>query len=409
MSIAMVLKVFSDCCICFALLGSGPVQFRIPLLIHALICGICAGIATFFESKGWIVLRRLCALLPLLCLLLTDNQSQMLVLAVPILYTAQLILRNKLELDYSGYRRFFLQSLGLLGAAYLLVNAWIFLAQITSETPPVLDGSVILRYGLVHLVCGIVLQRQLRLGVTYQSKSNRRQLSALLIVAGVIILAFITAEPLLRQQAAVLIKSSLSVLVMPIMLLLELFAWLINRWDQETQADPESGHATVDSPNEGVSGSVSGNIGQTTPHTPETNLDPNIVWLVLILILLLIAIIILFRSFQKRSATGDPGEIVGHVVAAPKKKRLSVLSNRHKVRQFYRDFLRLENGWGLKLKRSDTSADVLRRIHPETDPENAGKLRQLYLIARYDDRQTISRSHVNAAKQACKSAHRAKK
>jgi hypothetical protein len=89
-------------------------------------------------------------------------------------------------------------------------------------------------------------------------------------------------------------------------------------------------------------------------------------------------------------------------VDPPKKKKASKLSNRHKVRQLYREFLRAENGWGLKLKKNDTSADVLRRIHPETDKESAAALRQVYLAARYDDRQNISREQVSEAKQALK-------
>jgi hypothetical protein len=134
-----------------------------------------------------------------------------------------------------------------------------------------------------------------------------------------------------------------------------------------------------------------------------------LIWGLLVAILLLIAAILLYRSFHKRRASGDMGKIHLSVVDPPKKKRQPVLSNRYKVRQLWCEFLRVENGWGLKLKKNDTSADVLRRIHSETDKESAEMLRKIYLAARYDDRQNVSREQVKAAKQALKGTRKGKK
>lgn len=408
MSIAMVLKIFSDCCVCFAILGSGPVQFDLPLLVPALLCGIAAGIASLFQEKGWAAASRMCALLPLLCLLLAESGQQALVLAVPAIYTALVILRGKLELEYYSYRRFFLQSLVLVGAAYLIVNIWIFLARATNEPQPDLDGSVILRYGLVHLFCGVVLQRQLRLGVGYRSEGGRRQMSMLLGTVGAVVLAFVLAEPLLREYAAVLMKYVLTVAVTPVMLLIELLTWVIRLFEKK-QPDQQVTDATAEVSGEGAVNPVGDAIGQTVERPDAITPDPTFGWVGLVVILLLVAAVILYRSFQKRRAAGDPGEIAGRVVTPPKKKRASALSNRYRVRQLYREFLRVEKGWGLKLKICDTSADILQRIHPETDKPSANALRQVYLAARYDDRQNISRSQVSEARRALKGTRRTKK
>ena len=403
MSIAMVLKIFSDCCICFAILGSGPISFPIPLLLPALICGVIAGVATFFAQKNWRVLRLVCGLLPMLCLLLGNDQMQRLLLAVPSLYTAIVIVRGKLELEYYSYRKFFLQSLALLVGTYVIVNIWIFLSAATGNPTTQLDGGVILRYGIVHLLCGIVLQRQLRLGVENNAKSNRRQASMLLGAGGAVIFSFLAAEPLLRQHFLGLLRGALLLLGVPIMLIIELFAKIIELLgsaQQETQGQIVQGTTP------GFSSGMLVPPGATVPAEPgETvakEIDPMLLWGALVVVLLIIAAVILVTSFQKRRASGEIGEIKISVVTAQKKKRDSVLSNRHKVRQFYREFLRTENGWGLKLKKSDTSADVLRRIRPETDKKSAADLRQVYLLARYDDRVSISRNQVNAAKQALK-------
>ena len=407
MSLAMVLKIFSDCCICFALLASGPVKFDVPLLIPALLYGVAAGLATFVEEKGWTALRWLCALLPFGCLLLGSDTAQMLVLAVPAAYTALVILRNKLELEYYAYRRFFQQSLVLLGGAYLLVNVWLFFLQITNDTLPALDAGVILRYGLVHLLCGIVLQRQLRLGVGNRAAGGKQQMVTMLGVAGAIIAGFVLAEPLLRKGIGTLLRSAFSLLIMPLVFLVETAVNFIASL-KSTQKDKESWEAFLEHlRNEGLA--LGNGAGQAQPRPPaEGWMDLNQLWTVLVVVVLLIAGILVLHTFRKRRGTAEVGVVQTRVITAPKKKKTSALSNRGRVRQTYREFLRMEKHLGMKLRISDTSGDVLSRIHKDTDRDCASELRSVYLVARYDDRQTITRSQVEQAKRALKSSRRTK-
>ncbi len=405
MSILMILKIFSDCCIGFAILCSGPIVFEIPLLLPALICGISAGIATFFQEKDWPLPRIICGFLPLTSLLLADGAGQTVILAVPAIYTAAVIFRGKLELEYYSYREFFIHSLTLLGVAYAVVNIWLFLSLASGDGAIALDAEVILRYGFVHMLCGIVLQRQLRLGVDSDSNSNRRQLTSLLGVAGTIIVGFLVAEPFLRQQLLAVIKVMLFLFGVPVMVIInlasKLIEWLSQFWKALPQGDsgPTGTAPSFTVPTRPMPG-MTGVPNEDRPAAEPT--DPILIWGLLVAVFLLIAAVLLYRSFQKRRTLGEVGKIRLSTVDPPKKKKTSKLSNRHKVRQLYREFLRTENGWGLKLKKNDTSADVLRRIHPETDKESAAALRQVYLAARYDDRQNISREQVNEAKQALK-------
>ena len=403
MSLLMVLKIFSDCCICFALIGSGPIEFDISPLLPGLICGISAGVATFFYRKKWKIARYLCTLLPLICLLFGKESGQGLLLAVPAIYTSGIILLGKLELEYYSYSKFFRQSLMLIGGAYAITNIWLFLSAATGEVSLNLNGDVIIRYGLVHLLCGIVLQRQLRLGVDYSSKSNRQQIPILLGVAAAIAFGFVTADAFLREQFLQLVGYALMMFGIPVLLLVELLSWIISWFsnkDFSIEILPGKQQATVP-------GGTATPIPDVTVPKEEieaaaNSLDPIYIWAAVITVLLVIAAIILYRSFHKQGFSGNTRNLQSMVVVPPKKKKDSVLSNRHKVRQLYREFLRMENGRGLKLKSCDTSQDVLRRIHPETDEKSAADLRQVYLSARYDDRKSVSRSQVNAAKQALK-------
>ena len=125
--------------------------------------------------------------------------------------------------------------------------------------------------------------------------------------------------------------------------------------------------------------------------------------------LLLVAVVILLHSFYNRTAKTNVGQLNSRPVTAPRKQKSPAFSNRGRVRQIYRDFLRVEKNLGMGLQHNHTSQDVLQRIHKDTDPESAAQLRQVYLAARYDDRQGITRAQVDQARMAIKGTRRAKK
>lgn len=402
----MLLKVFSDCCICFAILGSGPVKFAIPLLLPALICGVAACVATVCDQKGWDALRRISAALPFACLLLADGVGQMLILAAPAVYTAVVILRGELHLEYSGYRHFFIRSLMLLGLVYIVANVWLFLTQIANEAVLQLDTAVILRYGLVHLLCGVVLQRQLRLGVGYRAEGGRRQMTMLLTTTAAIVVGFLAAEPFLRQSLGAILREILSLVLVPFGLLLDLAGKLIGRL-VKSDSDKETYEEFIDYiENIGLGGAE--RPGQSGMPGEETVLNTTAIWAVLAGIFVLVAAILLLRSFYKNRGEMVPSDLTSRVVTSQKKKKAATFSNRSRVRQIYRDFLRAEKDLGMKLSKSDTSGTVLARIHSRTDRSSAEALRCVYLEARYDDRKQITREQVEAAKRALRNTRKAK-
>lgn len=399
MSIAMLLKVFSDCCIIFAILCAGPIPLTVPALIPALLCGIAACFATLADDKGWTALTRLCALLPLCCVLFGGGVGQRILFFIPAAYTAFIILRGELALEYADYRYFFVRTLGLLAAVYAVAGIWNYLTGITDASMPRLDTAAILRYSMVHLICGVVLQRQLRLGVGYRAEGGRRQMATLLGTTGIVTVSFLTAEPLLRQGFAGAIRFLISLVLIPVMFLVELISgWIIKRTDEEDKKAHEAFMEHLEN-----IGFAPGGEAQPEPQPPtgETiNLEN--LWIILAGILLLFAAALLLYSFRKRRPTVQQGKNAVRVVTPPRKKRTSALSNRGRVRQLYRDFLRMERDLGMQLKSNHTSSDVLAQIHKDTNPDSAAQLRQVYLSARYDERQNIDRSQVEKARRALK-------
>jgi hypothetical protein len=400
MSTAILLKIFSDCCILFAIVCAGPITLSVPALIPALICAIAAGLATYAEDKGWTKVGRLCALLPMLCLLLPGSIGEGILFLIPAVYTAVTILRGDLALEYSEYRYFFVRSLGLLAAVYVVAGIWNYLIGITDATMPRLNADATVRYSVVHLLCGVVLQRQLRLGVGHRAEGGRRQMATLLGTAGTVVIGFLAAEPLLRRSLGDGIRLLISLILLPIMYLVDLIGyWIINK--KSPPKDPEAYEEYLE--HLGNMGFASGGDvpPSAAPPTDETvNLDG--FWVIPVAILLLIAAGLLLHSFRKRRPTVRQSKSDGRVVTPPKKKRTSALSNRGRVRQLYREFLRTERDLGMQLKISHTSGDVLEQIHKDTDRDSAARLRQVYLAARYDERQNVDKRQLEKARRALK-------
>ena len=407
MSLAMVLKIFSDCSLFFAILGMIDSNFSVPLLIPAVIYGVAAGLATFFEEKNWPVLRRLCALLPWPCLLFGANTLQMILLAVPAAYCSAIVLFGKLELEYYTYRRFFLRSLLLLGAGCLIAAGWLFVTQSMMEGESSLDIQVLIRYGLVHALCGIVLLRQLRLGVDTQAEGGRRQFATMLIITATIVVCTVLAEPYLLQSVGSFVGAVLTLVGMPFVLVVQGISWLIDHAPEKTKENLNSFIEFMEDYKESRMG-LNNQLAQAVK--PDEFDITRFAAIFFVIILSVVAVVLLIKSFQnaRKKIKIEAAENVGTVPKLPKKKKETRLSNRTKVRQTYRSFLRAEQDMGMKLRSSDTSESVLQRIHKNTDPTCADDLRNVYLEARYDERQNISRKQVDQAKRALKASHKKK-
>lgn len=398
MSIGMLLKIFSDCCVCFAILGAFPsvIPYSYPLLWPALLCGAAACLATFLNEKNKPVLSRLCAVIPFLSLLFVREAGETIILLPVLIYAVVVIIRGRLQLEYYTYRQYFKRSLMLLGILYLALNAVSFLESFAGEGASVVQAAVTLRYGIVHLLCGVILQRQLRLGMERRGQGGTGQIAVMLGGTGVVIAGFLVAEPVLRQGASYVFKAVITTLFGAIMAVLELFTSLLN------QVELDSMNEQIQDVREDRLPTVSGTLGdQIQQVVQEEEVTRSLWWVVLVVAVLIVAIMLMFLTFRKKSGAVRSAETVA-VVKITEKPKTSRYSNRSKVRQVYREFLRQEKKRGLLLKQDYTSEDILQRISEDTDEKAAAELRALYIRARYDENHEISRAQVEAAKAALK-------
>lgn len=401
MGVGMLLKVFSDCCICFAILGAFPsvIPYSYPLLWPALLCGLAAGLAAFLREKGQRVLSCLCVILPFASLLFIGERMEVLILIPVLLYTALVILRGRLQLEYYSYRQFFKRTIFLLGGLFLALSAFHFLEGLSGEEELLIHAEVTLRYTVVHLLCGVILQRQLRLGMENRGRGGAGQIAAMLGGTGVVIFGFLVAEPLLRKGASVVLKTVISAIFGVAMAGLDIFNSALDKVEigQMNQQVQDAKNDRLPAQSTALHDMIQQNVEQE-------EVTRSLWWVVLVVAVLLIAMGLMFFTFRKKGGAVYSEETVAKVAVPNKGKTEPRRSNRSKIRQTYREFLRQERKRGLVLKKDYTSEDILQRVSEDTNEDAAAELRALYIYARYNETGEVTREQVEAAKTALKRA-----
>lgn len=403
----VTLKVFSDCCICFAFLGACPslLPYSYPLALAALICGLSAGLASYFSDKGENFFSRLCTPLPLVSLLLAEGGREMFILIPVILYAAAVILRGTLQLDYYSFRRYFIRSLVLLIVMWIGVNLCNFIEDPKGIKEMLIQPGNILRYGIVHFICGITLQRQLRIGSQKHARDSRSQLLATLGGTSAVIFGFVAAEPLLRESAVKLARLLFTVLIAPIAAVIEFFIHLFLQVVEEVQNSELYQEALqhAEEINPAGPNTYQEMYQELIKDAPESGTP--IFALLFTIIGMLTAVVLMFMVFSKMRKTGD---ILGteRLADTPRRERTRFnLSPRARIRQSYRDFLKQEKRRGTKIRKDCTTEEILRRLSSGANQTAAGELRELYIRARYDETREVSRAQAEAARTALRRIH----
>lgn len=404
MCLNMFLRVFADTLAIFGLLGCCPIllPYSYSLPLAAMLLGVCAFFSCFLDLRNKKVPSRVCAILPLLTLLLARSLWEMLILAVPILYTCIVILLNRLYPEYYSYRTFFKRSLGILLGVWFAISLTVYLEDPSKTAEQVIDTGHIIRYIILYFICGVVLQRQLRMGTERRSRGDTGQITAMLGSVGAVSLSFVISEPFLREGSFAVLRNLLILIFIPFQYVLEVLSFLVDKLKKMYSSEQyikERGEGNPDpltSLNHHLQNVEKREDREVTVYEPEHS-----PWVMLIAIVAVIIVVLLmvfaFRQLRKRRKNPLTVTRSGE---AEKEKSLSRTSNRGKVRQLYREYLHREGKRGVKITKQHTTEDILRRLSDGTDPDAAAELRNIYIRARYDEANDISRSEVNTAKDA---------
>ena len=393
MSVWMFLKVFSDLCVIFAVLGPFPevIVYHSSLLLPAVLCAFGAGVAAGLQNAGRGGLRWLGAAFPALALYLSWVTGGFAIVLAAAVYTVVVILWGRLHLEYYSFCHSFQTSLKLVGIWYVLL----WMLALLKETPvkdfTLIHEEIALGFGLIHCFTGIVLQRQLRLGGDAVAKGSRLQMAAVLIGTGSAIAAFIAAMPALRKGiAAVLhavVLAGVSLLSLRYDSFLEDYAARRKMWEEQTA---KTGTAIIQP-----------NWQEIIPQQPQVDKEPSYWWIVPVVAFAILAAFLLLRAFGRKSVSVSTEETVGQV-DIPDRNKDTRRTNRGKVRHYYREYLRHGQKRGLTVRKYDTSRDILEKTPADTDREAAAALRQIYLRARYDETGEVTAEQAEEARALLK-------
>lgn len=405
MSMWVFLKVFADACLCFGILASFPAVFpvSISLLWPALLCATGAGIAAHFRNAGKDGLRFLGLLLCAVTLWLPENSTELVVLLPVVLYSAVVIVRGELSLEYYTFRQYFKGTLTFLVCAFLILCALAYLDK-PFDNVENFDAEAVTRYGILHAVAGVALLRQLRLGE--QGIAGRRMNAAQTAIAvggtGVVVLGIAAAEKWLHQSLMALLRTASTALLAP---LLMLYDWFSDRGmdvvEGLTGKDPLTPQQRPTTPPGAI---PMESVPLETPVLQEP--ERAFPWLVIVVLATLVILVtVMLRSFRGKIAVPVQEEVIEKLQPKLRQKQGSG-SNRSRIRRLYRDFLKNQRKRGVQLRRYHTSADIQRNLTADTDTVAADQLRQVYLSARYDEGCEISARQLARAKAAYKNTSR---
>lgn len=407
MFLEIFLRIFADCTLLFGLLGSVPslLPYSYPLPLAAVICAFSATLALFLRNKNKQLLGRCCCVLPLSALLLAGHPLETLVLIVPILYTVYICFRGELHQEYYGYRKFFTRSFIVLLALWVAIAFVTYFEDPMDQVENIIKTGTIIRYAIIYFLCGVVLQRHLRLGTRGGGKGEWGQLGSIVAGLGTVLTGFALSAPQLKNSAQLILRGVFVIILLPFTLLFDFVEYMAGKIsDMHGSAEYiEQQEATGQDSIFEIWEDLRQFRERYMPAESETEVFHN-PWLAVTVIAAVAALIALMVVAFSKYRTYSVAEIGTGSAKAESKKRnpVSRMSNRNKVRQAYREFLRGEKIRGVRITKQHTTEDILHRASEGTDRENAAALREVYLRARYDEKHEVNRAQVSAARDALK-------
>lgn len=397
-------KSFGDLCLYFSVVSAVPalfphsMSFVLPVLLGAI--GVTVAAALTWQGRSG--LRMLGLGLPLLGCFLAGSLMEWLILLPAVVYCGVLMARCDFHLEYYDFREGFVKTLWVWCCGFLIVAIFHGL-ETRSDGKHVLAAAEPLGFGLLWMLSGVVLCRNLRMGLTEGKKPWSAGKTALMLGAsGAVLAGAVGLERFLQSNATSLTKLLGNFFILVLGLPGQLFSRFVN-WvlslvdknyleffDSRMEAARQTADASVLPTEEAVA--------QAAPK------EGGFPWWLAVLVLAALALVLIWMLKQFRTVAPVTGtqETRQKVINPGRTEKTPRRSNRSQVRKYYRSFLKAEKKKGLRLHPSQTSADILRKVSEDTDRDAAERLRQVYLAARYDNAHPVTKDQVEQAREALK-------
>lgn len=409
-------RITADLCFYFAVLHVFTVyrEQALPLALFVVAAYFATLVASFLES--W-PLRFFISLLPGLCFLMIPIHLVMVFPLLAWLYLIIVLTGGFFFMWLDDYRRVFLV---LLAICLLFVVANILQPIVSRKSilePFVVTSNVIsmpsLIYMMLFLFFGVITMRLMQMNAPMRLPWHLGNLGVVIglpaVAAGLAGLFYL----LLRGIEALLWK-----LADPLDRFFTWLFWLFYHPDNTPSATPPPSPSptpqivlTVPNPQHGIAAVEEPDRAEMWWGNFHTRAMTQAAMAVVLLVLLALILFLLLRYIRrsKRQSLLDDLYYEDTEAITPDRRRRSTRgddleggSHARQLRRIYRQYLELMRKNGVIIHKDDTSLDVIDAAETIALSEEAKRLRELYLKARYADGATVTAEDVQEAKACLK-------
>ncbi len=386
----------SDICFYYSVLSIFP--FMLPLQESmALFTAASFAVSLAAVYCPWAPLRFLIALLPGLAFLRAPLSYLLVFPALAWLYLILVLTAGRFHIWLDDYRHSFWIMLWL---CFFSMVSGVLLNTISPGLTVLLPGMV---YATAFLWLGVFAMRRLQINAAMGLPWNLANGAA---VIGV---------PLLAAGFALLLWRLLG-LFAPVFRFLSPYlrsflAWLVNTiFPGNPDAPPPTPtpEATLSPAEKEI---VKPGLETPTPTVSNNwELDPAMlekltrigIGVLIVLLVLILVIVILLMARRSRSKAVQEEFFFEETeddepVQRRKAGKTAPLTNAGKLRNVYRQYMKLMRGKGVVIRKGSTSREILSEAELLNFSPDARRLRELYLKARYDDPDSVTREEVQEA------------
>ena len=396
MSLLIALKFVCFYAFYFSVLSVFDLWMNSYLLFLAVLLLSCVSLSLSHKFRDKIGIRIITSLIPIIAFVLCQKPLDYLVVGIPVLATVLLGIFKRANLDYWNY----ISTFKIVCAIFFV---FVLLALLTN-----LNYYNVMFYGIIALIIGVFVSRELRLGA---HTTTKEKLYNIAFVATVPIILAILFLVIFRPNVS--FGKVFEYILVPFASIFYLFIKLFSLISNlVVQQEPE--------PTQEIENVIHGYEEEFIDYNDKPSKDNPIVrtnydyifiiaTIIIAVIVITIIVIRIIKAMKKDSIYKIEFQTIDSESIFVESEKTDRRSNGYKIRKFYLKYLSLIETYGIFRKKHNTSLDILERASEVITSEKQEELRQLYIKARYSDENSITDEDVDYAKELFKSIKEARK
>lgn len=397
-------KVFGEISLYISIISGFSYLFshKFALILVPAICAAGVAVMEMLSMAGHRRLRFIAIIIPaVLLILISDTISAMIIIPAFAYAEASIILGRRVP-EYYSFRILYRNMMIIWGIAVSLILMFSYFWSMANSEDMRIDYVSLLLFGIIYLVCGSVVLRKQRVNSYLTLRAEIKETTSYLLTISGLAVCFAAAVMLfmfVMKQLAGLIVALVSILTfIPAETAKKIYTFFKEMITDKSYLEEMA--ERIDP--EGVTAAP---VPIYEVIEEQQKIERGFPWwLVVLIIVLLCAMLVVFLLKSEENILPSDEERIKdeHMGREAKVSMHRRDDNRAGIRKLYRRYLLHARSLGFSRRDYYTSKEVLDGTGKYTDADNAGKLRSLYLSARYDDSAEINDDMLGEAKKSLK-------